>query len=88
MLTENIKNFQLRLQKEVKEIDSLGLVMNTLEEIRKEQSEIDLKFGPVFQMYNLLDIYLPGGVVDKEVVENRQSLEKKWESLIKLADER
>ena len=88
LLTENIKNFQLRLQKEVKEIDSLGLVMNTLEEIGMEQSEIDLKFGPVFDMYNLLDIYLPGGVVDKEVVENRQLLQKKWQTLINLADER
>lgn len=39
-------------------------------------------------MYALLDIYLPGGVVDKEVVENRQMLEKKWEDLIKLANER
>lgn len=47
-----------------------------------------MKFGPVFDMYALLDIYLPGGVVDKEVVENRQMLEKKWEDLIKLANER
>ena len=39
-------------------------------------------------MYALLDIYLPGGVVDKEVLENRQMLEKKWEALIELADER
>ena len=61
----------MRLSKEVKEIDSLGLVMNTIDEIKKEQSEIDLKFGPVFDMFNILDIYLPGGVVDKEVVENR-----------------
>lgn len=62
--------------------------MNTLEEIGKEQSEIELKFGPVFDMYALLDIYLPGGVVDKEVVESRQMLEKKWESLVLLANER
>jgi len=39
-------------------------------------------------MYALLDIYLPGGIVDKEVVENRQMLEKKWQSLIKLSSER
>jgi len=87
-LTENIKNFKTKLQKEVKEIDSLGQVMNTLEEIGKEQGEIELKFGPVFDMYALLDIYLPGGIVDKEVVENRQMLEKKWESLVRLASER
>jgi hypothetical protein len=39
-------------------------------------------------MYALLDLYLPGGVVDKEVVENRQTLQKRWESLITLADKR
>lgn len=60
--------------------------MNTLEEIGKEQSEIDLKFGPVFDMFALLDVYLPGGIVDKEVVENRQLLEKKWSALVTLAD--
>ena len=37
-------------------------------------------------MYGLLDLYLPGGVVDKEVVENRQTLQKRWENLIALAD--
>lgn len=62
--------------------------MGTIDEIAKEQSQISLKFEPVFQMYALLDLYLPGGVVDKEVVENRQTLQKRWESLIALADKR
>ena len=87
-LTENMKNFQMWLGKEVKDIDSLGLVMNTLEQIRKEQSEIDLKFAPVLEMYALLDTYLPGGITDKEEMDNRQLLKKKWKNLIEKADEK
>jgi dynein heavy chain len=36
-----------KLSKEVKDIDSLGYVMETLEDIRKLQAEIDMKFNPV-----------------------------------------
>lgn len=39
-------------------------------------------------MFNILDIYLPGGVVDKEVVENRLMLSKKWNTLVEIADKR
>lgn len=44
--------------------------MTTLEDIRKEQSEIEYKFAPIFDMYNLLDNYLPGGINDKEEMDN------------------
>lgn len=40
--------------------------MESLEEIRKLQAEIDMKFNPVHDMYALLDIYLPGGISDKD----------------------
>lgn len=48
LLTENIKNYSQKLNKEVKEIDSLGQVMGTIDEIAKEQGQICLKFDPVF----------------------------------------
>lgn len=41
-LTDEIKQIQLKISKEVKDIDSLGSVMSALEEIRRKQSEIDL----------------------------------------------
>jgi len=40
-----------KLSKEVTGIDSLGYVMETLDEIRKEQAEKDIKFNPVMDMY-------------------------------------
>merc|ERR1712190_367774 len=37
-------------------------------------------------MYSLLDTYLPGGIVDKEEMESRQLLKKKWTDLIETAE--
>jgi len=85
-LTENMKNLSSKLQKDVKGIDSLGLVMTTLEDIRVEQAEIDLKFDPVLDMYSLLDTYLPGGITDKEEIDSRLLLKKKWSDLIEMAE--
>jgi dynein heavy chain len=85
-LTENMKNYTTWVSKEVREIDSLGQVMTTLEAIHQEQSEIELRFAPIFDMYGLLDNYLPGGITDKEEMDNRQLLKKKWADIIELAD--
>ena len=87
-LVEHIKSLNSKLSKDVLDINSLGTVMNTLEEIRKEQATIDLKFGPILDMYNLLDFYLPNQVTEKEELENKQQLKDKWKALLILADER
>jgi dynein heavy chain len=69
----------------VKDIDSLGYVMITLQEIRKQQAEIDMKFTPVIEMYGLLDNYLPGGITDKDEMDARSMLVKHWDDLIDYA---
>ncbi len=57
-----------RLKKEVEEsIDSLGYVMETLEDIRRQQAEVDMKFNPVQERYSLLDNYLSECITDKDV---------------------
>ena len=58
-LTDDIKQIRLKIEKPVKDIDSLGSVMYALEEIRKKESEIELQFRPVTEMYSLLETYLP-----------------------------
>jgi dynein heavy chain len=66
-LTENIKELSEKLLKtEVKDIDSLGIVMEKLEEIRGLQAIIDISFNPVLEMYTLLDNYQPGSIIDKD----------------------
>jgi hypothetical protein len=41
-LTEEIKQINLKIEKPVVDIDSLGNVMHALEDIRKKESEIEL----------------------------------------------
>lgn len=60
--------------------------MESLEEIRKLQAEIDMKFNPVHDMYALLDIYLPGGISDKDEMDQRSVLRRSWDSLIQQAE--
>ena len=87
-LVEHIKSLTSKLSKDVLDINSLGTVMHTLEDIRREQATIDLKFGPILDMYNLLDQYLPNQVTEKEELDNRQQLRQKWKQLLSLADDR
>jgi dynein heavy chain, axonemal len=66
-LTDHISELTEKLSKtKVKDIDSLGVVMEKLEEIRSFQAVIDISFGPVTEMYVLLDNNLPGGITDKD----------------------
>jgi len=76
-LTDDIKQIRLKIDKPAKDIDSLGNVMHALEEIRKKESEIELQFRPVSEMYALLETYLPE-VMEKEEMDAKSILEKDW----------
>lgn len=85
-LTDHITELNDKLSKTVvKDIDSLGVVMEKLEEIRSFQAVIDISFNPVNEMYALLDNNLPGGIHDKDEMDARTYLESKWNDLIKLS---
>jgi len=83
-LTDDIKQIKLKIEKKAESIDSLGDVMHALEEIRKKESEIEIQFRPVVEMYNLLEVYLPE-VMEKEEMDANQILEKDWGTLVKQA---
>jgi len=76
-LTDDIKQIRLKIEKPAKDIDSLGNVMHALEEIRKKESEIEIQFRPVIEMYNLLDTYLPE-VMEKDEMDASSILDKDW----------
>ena len=62
-----VKHTAKRLHREVVDgdIDALGYVMQTLADVRAKQSEIELEFGPITDMYHILDNYVPN-VIDKD----------------------
>lgn len=59
--------------------------MFALEEIRKKESEIELQFRPVTEMYSLLETYLPE-VMEKEEMDAKSILEKDWAQLVIFAE--
>lgn len=59
----------------------MGSVMYALEEIRKKESEIELQFRPVSEMYSLLETYLPE-IMDKEESDVSSILDKDWAKLV------
>jgi dynein heavy chain len=76
----------IKLHKDVKDIGSLGYVMESLEEIRRQQAEIEMKFNPVLDMYTLLDQHIPGGIIDKDELDARLMLKSNWENLMQYAE--
>jgi dynein heavy chain len=55
--------------------------MFALEEIRKKESEIELQFRPVTEMYSLLETYLPE-VMEKEESDVSSIIDKDWAKLV------
>lgn len=84
-LTDEIKQLKLKLQKPAQDIDTLKSIMSALEEIRRKNSDIDLQFRPVTEMYNLLEIHLTQAM-DKDEGDAQNALEKKWAELLQIAE--
>jgi len=88
-LTETTKQLKQKISWDIKDdIDSLGKVMNTLDIIKKEQSVIQMKFGPMLEQYNILELYHTNRVEDKEEADKRHMLQMDWRELIQMAEDK
>ncbi|KAF4646950.1 hypothetical protein FOL47_005323, partial [Perkinsus chesapeaki] len=89
-LTEQIKSTAKRMNRTVEDgdIDALGYVMKTLNDVRRKQSEIELEFGPITHMYAILDTYLPSNVMDKDEQDARSMLKSNWLKLVEESEKR
>jgi dynein heavy chain len=78
-LNDDIKQIKLKIDKPAKDIDSLGQVMFALEDIRKKESEIDIDFRPVLEMFALLENSSYMAEKDnKDEIDPNSILEKDW----------
>ena len=84
-LTDDIKQIKLKIEKPAKDIDSLGSVMYALEEIRKKESEIDIDFRPVIDMFALLEnsSYMENKEQKGDEMDASTIIEKDWSALVK-----
>jgi dynein heavy chain len=84
-LMDELKQIQLKIDKPVVDMDSLGSVMFALEEIRKKQSDFSLQTRPVNEMYKLLETYFVD-IMDKDESDNKDALDNCWVGLVDQAD--
>jgi dynein heavy chain len=84
-LNDDMKQIRLKIDKPAKDIDSLGQVMHALEEIRKKESEIDIDFRPVIDMFALLEnsSYMENKEQKGDEMDASAILDKDWAGLVK-----
>jgi len=86
---EMVKRTRKRLLREVTsgDIDALAYVMNTLQEVRQKESEIELEFIPIEHMYRILDENLPNSL-GKDEQDLRSMYKKNWDDLLSECEEK
>jgi dynein heavy chain len=84
-LNDDMKQIRLKIDKPAKDIDSLGQVMHALEEIRKKESEIDIDFRPVIDMFALLEnsSYMENKEQKGDELDAHSIIDKDWGALVK-----
>jgi dynein heavy chain len=67
-----------KLNIEVQSLDTLRYVMLVLKEVREKESSIQQDISPILDMYLMLDHYLPGGVINREELEQKANMLVAW----------
>jgi dynein heavy chain len=86
-ITDHMTELTSRLEREVKDLPSLKLVMDGQAEVRDVQSGIQLKFQSIIQRYNTLETYLPPGGLGKDEMDAKSVLTKQWDHILKMSAE-
>lgn len=86
-LHEYMRTTTVRLGREVDSLDALRFVMQTLKEVRERESSIEMEIVPILDMYNMLEVYLPGGYMDKEEMDSKAVLRTRWTKMMNFAEE-
>ena len=86
-LLEYIRVTTSKLSIDIDGLDSLRRVMDVLKEIRQRESSIEMEINPIIDMYQMLENYLPGGVVDTEEIDQKDIIHKNWGKLVDYAEE-
>jgi len=85
-LYEYMRGITIKLNVEVQSLDTLRYVVNVLKEVREKESSIEMDISPILDMYNMLEYYLPDGLINKDEVEQRQGITGAWRKVIENAD--
>ena len=82
-----IKNFNTRINREVKDFTSLKFVIDALSDIRDTQSWISMDFLSIFSRYELLEKYLSSEFLSNIETDNKSMLRVLWKRLLVNAEQ-
>ena len=85
LLTEYTRRTRGKLSRKVEDLDSLGFMMGLLREVREKESTIDMEINPIMNMYQVLEISLPSGFMEKEEIDKKTVLQSNWRKLVSQA---
>ncbi len=85
-LYEFLRVLMNKLNIEVQSLDTLRYVMMVLKEVREKESSIEMDVSPILDMYTMLDHYLPGGVINREEIEQKAGMLTTWRKVVEHAD--
>jgi dynein heavy chain len=85
-LFDYMRGMTNRLNMPVQSLDTLRYVMSVLKEVREKESSIGMEVGPMMDMYVMLEHYLPGGIIDKEEIEQMSSILGAWKKVVEHAE--
>ncbi len=84
-LNEIIKNFDLKLKKKPEKIDELKEMVDTIEEIRQKEGEIELQIKPFVQLYTLVKLYTKETDFERFNFPTEKNFKENWDNVVKNA---
>ena len=85
-LLEYMRATTAKLKTEVTNLEQLRYVMVVLREIRERESSIEMEITPILDMYQMLEAFLPGNLVDKDEMDQKAILRSSWKKVIDRAE--
>lgn len=85
-LLEYMRVITNKLNIPVESLDTLRYVMTVLKEVREKESSIGMEVSPILDMYLILENYLPGGITDKEELEQKATMLISWRKVVDHAE--
>ena len=80
---ETIDDWNVRLNRQIKDLDDVRETMAALKEIREKEIEIDMSLGPIEEAYGITQrMSIP---VPQEEVDRVDTLRYEWQKLLKQA---
>jgi dynein heavy chain len=86
-LMEYIRKTTNAMSAPVENLHNLRYCMSILKEVREKESSIEIEISPMLDMYAVLDHYIPGGVVDKDEMDQKSIIRTSWRKLSDFAEE-